>query len=251
MAVVTAISAGVSIIGGAVAANQAGKSAARAGREATRARDEINRIKNARVPITNPYANNSNLSSLAVNLSSMITNPFANLSVATQAAEMQMEQSDLALANSLETLATTGASAGGATALAQAALRSKQGVSASIETQDAANKKARAQGEGQAQQLRMQEEQRVQGIQLQEGQRMQTQQAQGEQFRIQARESRDNSDLGRAAGQEQQAMANQAAANAATASAWGSAISGVAGAASSLVSNPNFNSETMSIVPKG
>ena len=249
MAVVTAISAGVSIIGGAVAANQAGKSAARAGREATRARDEINRIKNARVPITNPYANNSNLSSLAVNLSSMITNPFANLSVATQAAEMQMEQSDLALANSLETLATTGASAGGATALAQAALRSKQGVSASIETQEAANEKARAQGEGQAQQLRMQEEQRVQGIQLQEGQRMQTQQAQGEQFRIQARESRDNSDLGRAAGQEQQAMADQAAANAATASAWGSAISGVAGAASSLVSNPNFNSNTMSIVP--
>ena len=45
---------------------------------------------------------------------------------ATKAAEIQIEESDIALANTLDTLRATGASAGGATALAQAALRSKR-----------------------------------------------------------------------------------------------------------------------------
>lgn len=76
-----------------------------------------------------------------------ITNPYANLGVATQAAEMQAEQADIALANTLDTLRATGAGAGGATALAQAALQSKQGVSASIEQQELQNEKLKAQGE--------------------------------------------------------------------------------------------------------
>ena len=231
MAVVAAVSAGVSIIGGAVAANQADKAGKRAGRAARNAREEMDRIKASRVPITNPYAGNTNLSSLATNLSDMISNPFANLSVATQASEIQMEQSDMALANSLETLATTGASAGGATALAQAALASKKGVAASIEQQEVNNEKLRAQGESQMERMQMQEAQRIQGVQIAEGQRMQTQMAAGNQFQTQMKESRTNADLGRAAGQEQQAMANQASANQAQAQAWGGAISGVANAA--------------------
>jgi hypothetical protein len=76
-----------------------------------------------------------------------IQNPYANLSVATQAAEFQAEQADISLANTLDTLRSTGAGAGGATALAQAALQSKQGVSANIEQQEAANEKLKAQGE--------------------------------------------------------------------------------------------------------
>ena len=64
---------------------------------------------------------------------------------------------------------------------------------------------------------------------------MQTQMAAGEQFVMQTEENRSNADLARAAGQQQQAMANQASANQAKAQAWGSAISGVAGAATSLV----------------
>jgi len=76
-----------------------------------------------------------------------MTNPFANLSVATQAAEMQMQQTDQALANTLDTLRATGSSAGGATALARAAAQSKQGVAASIETQEVNNEKLRAQGQ--------------------------------------------------------------------------------------------------------
>jgi len=82
--------------------------------------------------IKNPYAN--------------IANEYANLSVATGAAKMQAEEADISLANTLDNLRATGASAGGATALAQAALRSKKGVAASIETQEVANEKLRARG---------------------------------------------------------------------------------------------------------
>ena len=54
---------------------------------------------------------------------------------------------DIALANTLDTLQSTGASAGGATALAQAARASKKDVAANIQQQEAQNEKLRAQGE--------------------------------------------------------------------------------------------------------
>jgi len=76
-----------------------------------------------------------------------ITNAYASLGVATQAAEMQAEEADIALANTLDTLRATGTSAGGATALAMAALKSKQGVSASIEQQEANNASLAAKGQ--------------------------------------------------------------------------------------------------------
>lgn len=75
---------------------------------------------------------------------------------------MQAEEADISLANTLDTLRATGASAGGATALAQAALRSKKNVSASIEQQEAANSMLKAQGEQQMQQARRAEEIRMQ-----------------------------------------------------------------------------------------
>ena len=81
-------------------------------------------------------------------------NPFANLQVATRAAEMQAEQQDISLASTLDTLRATGASAGGATALARAAAQSKRGVSAGIQQQEARNAQLRAQGEVQATQMR-------------------------------------------------------------------------------------------------
>ena len=83
-----------------------------------------------------------------------LSNPSANLPVATQAAEMQMEQTDQALANTLDTIRATGGGAGGATALAQAAAQSKAKVSASIEQQEASNAKAAAQGEAALQSAR-------------------------------------------------------------------------------------------------
>ena len=133
-------------------------------------------------------------------MSSMITNPFANLQVATQAAEMQAEEADIALATSLDTLTQTGAGAGGATALAMAALRSKQGISASIEQQEAQNSRLRAQGQQQMQGMMMQEAARVQGARMQ-----------GAQFVFGAQEQREIQQLDRLSammGNQQQA-ANQ------------------------------------------
>ncbi len=87
-------------------------------------------------------------------MKSMVSNPMANLAVATQAAKLKIEQTDIALANTLDTLMATGAGAGGATALAQAALKSKMGISASIEQQEANNEKLRAQGAMEVQKLK-------------------------------------------------------------------------------------------------
>jgi len=94
---------------------------------------ELKAYEASRQPVVNPYGG--------------IENPYANLPVATQAAEIQMEQTDQALAATLDTLRETGASAGGATALAQAALQSKQGISAGIEKQQTNNAKLKAQGQ--------------------------------------------------------------------------------------------------------
>jgi hypothetical protein len=217
----------VSAVGGAVSANQ-GKRAAGRARDAQRAaRLKMEAILRKRTPVTNPYANSKNLSSLAEDLTSQLSNPFNSLGVATQAAEIQMEQSDLALANTLDTLRATGASAGGATALAQAALQSKKGVSANIEQQEAQNEKLRAQGEQQLNQQKMAEMQRQQGIALSEGQRMQQNDAAGQQFMFQANEQRINMDLNRAAGQETQASQNLIDANTATAASWGAVLGAV------------------------
>ena len=92
---------------------------------------EIETLMENRQQLNNPYAN--------------ISNPFANLQVATKAAEMQAEQTDIALANTLDNLRQTGA--GGATALAQAALKSKQGVAADIQRQETQNQRLQAQGQ--------------------------------------------------------------------------------------------------------
>ena len=117
-------------------------------------------LESTRQEIINPYADVVDLSGGLTNTFGDLDNkfadlgnPFANLAVATGAAEIQMQQSDAALANTLDTLRATGAGAGGATALAQAALQSKKGVAASIETQEAANSKAAAQGEANNQKM--------------------------------------------------------------------------------------------------
>lgn len=121
-------------------------------------------LENSRQKLTNPYES--------------LTNQYANLSVATKAAEMQIEETDKALANTLDMLRVSGGSAGGATALAQAAMKSKQGVAASIETQEVQNEKLRAQGQMQVDQMKaqggfqmmgMQETREMQGLDRMQG----------------------------------------------------------------------------------
>jgi hypothetical protein len=83
--------------------------------------------------------------------SEMLSNPAANLGVATQAADIQMQETDKALANTLDTIKQSGMGAGGATALAQAAAQSKAKVAANLESQEATNNKLAAEGEAQLQ----------------------------------------------------------------------------------------------------
>jgi len=70
-----------------------------------------------------------------------LTNEAEKVGVATQAAKIEAEEADMALANTLDTIMATGGGASGATALAQAALKSKQGISIDIQKQELQNAK--------------------------------------------------------------------------------------------------------------
>jgi hypothetical protein len=152
----------------------------------------------------------------------MASNPYASLGVATQAAEFQAEQADMSLANTLDTLQQTGSGAGGATALAQAALQSKKEISANIEQQEAANEKLRAQGE-----------QDLQAIKMAEAQRVQQAQAAGKQFMFDVREQREVAKMDRVAGQMSNAQAQAVQARADQTGA----ITGMLGSLGSIASS--------------
>ena len=237
--VAMAVSAGVgaltSIVGGIFGNRKAKKAARRAAAEKKRINKAITAFENNRQDVINPYSDVKSLANLATDLSGELSNPYADLGVATSAAEIQMEQTDLALAATLDTLQATGASAGGATASANAAARSKKDVAANIEQQEAQNEKLAAQGEADLQAKQMAEKARIQSIQISEGGRAQSAQAQGRAFEFQAQEQRDQAKLDRLAAGLTQAQANQANANAAGAAATSAAISGVGNIAGSLI----------------
>ncbi len=150
---------------------------------------KLDDIEKSRQQIVNPYAN--------------VTNPFANMQVATKAAEMQAEQADISLANTLDNLRETGA--GGATALAQAALKSKQGITANIQQQETQNQRLYAQGQ----------------------QQMEMAKAQGEQARFNMQENRDVRDTYRLQVQMDMAQQQRAAGLATGAAALASGIGGL------------------------
>ena len=237
MAITTALVVGAttSLVGGAVGANQAKKARNAAARDKQNANREIAALKASRQTIINPYIGTKDLSGLAEDLSGQMNNSFNNLGVATEAAEIQMEQADIALANTLDNLRASGASAGGATALARAALENKRGVSASIEQQESANMKARAQGEQNLQQNKLNEQKRLQMTAIAEGQRVQASDAAGKQFTFQAQENRTNMDLNRAAGLETRAAQQEMDAKAAQTGAWTNALGAIGGMASAVV----------------
>ena len=176
------IMAGGAIVGGAISASAARNEGKANRRAAGRIRDEIAELEGNRQEIINPFSGMRNLSD-------MISNPMANLQVATEAAEFQAEEADIALANTLDTLRATGAGAGGATALAQGALRSKRGIGATIAQQEAQNAMMRAQGEQSAMTMR-----------INEARRMQSMTAQGRQYTFETQENRDMARLDRLAG---------------------------------------------------
>ena len=212
------IGGAMSIAGGLFSAGAAKKRARRAARERRNLTNKLNTLEKNRQEIINPYEGIEDLSSI-------ISNPFSNLSVATGAAEMQIEQADISLANTLDTIRQTGGGAGGATALAQAALQSKKGVSASIETQEKANEDKKAQGEQALQQQKMSEAQRLQNADVA-----------GEQFMFSTREGRELQQLDRTAAMLGQAKAAEAQANQDQASA----IGGMFNSLGSIASTPGL-----------
>ena len=210
-----AISAGASIIGGLIGGGKARRARRRAAKKLKAMNAKMSQLEANRQEIINPYEDSTNLSS-------MMSNPMANLAVATQATEMQMEETDQALANTLDTIRQTGGGAGSATALAQAALQSKKGIAANIEAQEKSNEMAKQQGE-----------QRLQDAKIAEEKRMQSLDAAGKQFVFGQREAREMGQLNRLQSQIDNMQGIKAKAEADQTAALTGAISGVAGAASS------------------
>jgi hypothetical protein len=188
-----AVKLGASLFGAA----SAGKIAAREEAKLAKLNGEMDHLERSRQEIVNPYAGVTSLSAMVSDVSSMASNSYANLSVSTAAAEMQVEEADIALANTLDTIRATGASAGGATALARMALESKKGVSASIEKQEAQNQQMAAGGEERLQNVQMGEAKRVQNTLLSDAERVQNKEVDGTIYEFETREGRENQQLNR------------------------------------------------------
>jgi hypothetical protein len=229
MGVVTAaiIGASVAVAGSAVGAISAHQGKQRAKGQMMTAQRELEELESNRQDVINPYEGVTDLSSMVSDVSNMASNPFANLSVSTAAAEMQIEEADIALANTLDTLRATGASAGGATALARMALESKKGVAASIEQQEANNQKMRASGEERLQGIEMNEAKRVQNVGLSQAEKVQKADVEGAIYEFETQESRDEQQLNRKQGQIDNASQRMQSANAAKGAAIGGGISAV------------------------
>jgi len=173
------IGASLGVVSGIFGAASAKKKAQAAKAERLKLQAKLKDLENNRQQIINPYEG-------IQDLSAMMNNPFSSLGVATGAAEMKIEEADISLANTLDLMRSTGQSAGGATALAQAALRSKKGVAASIEQQEVRNEMQRAQGEATLNQQLTGEQRRLQQADVA-----------GAQFQFNTRESRQMQELDR------------------------------------------------------
>ena len=210
-----AVAGGVaSIAGGLIGSSAAKKRQREAARERRRLQKKLTKLEEDRQDIIDPFAG-------IQDLSNFISNPFAQLSVATGAAEMKIEEADISLANTLDTMRATGASAGGATALANAALRSKKGVAASIEMQEKQNEDKRAQGQQTMEQRQMSEQQRLQQADVA-----------GKQFVFGQRENREMQQLDRTAamlGASRQAEAQAASDKTGAMTGMFGSLAGIAG----------------------
>lgn len=235
-----AVAAGIGLVGSvattAIGANQAKKGRQAAGRDRARLERKLNDLEESRMDAINPYADAKDLSAMINDLSGNLTNTYDNLGVATMGAEIQMEQSDIALANTLDLLQATGASAGGATALAQAAIQSKKDIAAGIEQQEAANMKLRADGEANLQANKMEEAKRVQSALYGEAGRLENLRMEGVKYKYEEEDRRETDQLNRVQAQITGAAQAQSDARASEAGILSAGMQGVMGAVQSGVS---------------
>jgi hypothetical protein len=234
------IMGGASLLGSVFGGIGAGKRARRAAAEKRRLQGKLEGLENSRQPIINPYSDVTSLQGFITDTSNIASNPYANLSVATQAAEFEAEEADIALANTLDTLMATGASAGGATALAQAALKSKRGVSADIERQEAQNEQLKAQGQQAQERLQMAEAQRVQTAQMGEAGRMQQANVLGKEFVYGQKERRETERMNRVQSQITGQAQQEANYRSQQASMFGGAMNTVGGMGMTFTTSSRF-----------
>ena len=217
------VGAAASAVGGIIQGIGAGRAARKQRRRSQKLQRDLNRLEANRQDIIDPSRN-------VVDRSSLISNTMGNLQVSTQAAEFQAEEADLSLASTLDTLRATGAGAGGATALAQAALRSKAGIAATIDQQEAQNARLRAQGA-----------QAAQAARLQEGGRVDTARMRGDEFQFGVRERREQMQLDRTAGLLDQSRAQAASLRSQARAGFGQALGAIGGVvAGGLVGGEGF-----------
>ena len=152
MAIVAAVGAATPMIVGGINAAIANKKAKLAEAKQRQLEQQLKNFEQNRQAVINQADN-------IRSLKSQVFNPYANLAVATKAADQQIQQTDQALANTLDSINRAGTGAGSATALAQMAAKSKAQISASLEKQEVANQKLRLEGEAGVQEAKMKLEQ--------------------------------------------------------------------------------------------
>jgi hypothetical protein len=153
------VAAGLAVvpaITGAFQSHQANKDARIAAAKERRAQENLERFEASRQAVLNQAQD-------IRAMKSQVFNPYANLAVATQAADLKIEQTDQALANTLDQINRGGTGAGAATALARMAAASKAQVGASLENQEVKNQQLRVQGEASMLAQKMQLEQAALG----------------------------------------------------------------------------------------
>jgi hypothetical protein len=207
------ISGAAQLIGGLFSGGKAKRAAKKAERQRRSMEQKLSRLEASRQDIIDPYAG-------VTDLSSMITNPFAGMPIATQGAEMAMEAAGQSRAEQLDYLRSIGAGASGAMQVALQEQRQIQQASAGIEQQERQNLMLQAQGEQAAQTARMQEKQRVQALE-----------ARGKEFVFEQRETRELAQLDRTQAMMEDARAQAAAYRDQSRQAFGSALGAAGGLA--------------------
>ena len=185
---VTTAGAGA-IAGGTIGAISSGKAKRLEEAKQRKYQKRLEALENSRQPVLDQ-------ADQIRSLKGQVFNPYANLAVANKAAQLKIEQTDEALANTLDQINRSGTGSGAATALARMAATSKAQVGASLEKQEVNNQQLRVQGEATAQAQKMAFEQKA---------------LQAEQATWGMQEQRDLATLDRLSGLQENAQAQAAA----------------------------------------
>ena len=207
------IAGGVALIMGITSAISSNSQKKKEEQKERRARLKLEALERSRQAVINQ-------SGVIRDLKKQVYNPMANLAVATQASDLKIEQTDQALANTLDQINQSSSGAGAATAMARMAAASKAQVGASLENQEVQNNQLRMQGEAKAESRKMQLEQAALNAEVSAWDKQ---------------ESRDLASLDRLAGLQENAQAQAMAYQQQTTAALMGAAEGAASIGTSMI----------------